>query len=152
MEFRRLVPLVLPAIAGLAGGCAHREPAAVARAPAVEEGVVTEIEGDSLVLRTADDQPVALPLDLGAGPEVVFDDTVVGTGALVEGSSVRVFYRDEGELPATVERIEILTGDEGAGVRRRAARPGPPPAGEEDEILEPRPSPADESSEPGLGP
>jgi hypothetical protein len=129
----------------LAGAaCAHDRPLATATAPRVEEGVVTELEGDFLVVRTADEAPVAMPFDLAADPEVLFDDTRVGTGALIEGASVRVFYRGEGDVPATVERIEILSGEEGAAVRARAARPGP--AAEEDEILEPRTSPAPDVS------
>lgn len=137
----------------LAGGCAHREPAAApASVPRVEEGVVTRLEEDSLVVRTADDEPVAMPFDLGAGPEVVFDDTQVGTGAIIEGASVRVFYRGEGELPATVERLEILAGEEGAGVRARAARPGPREVEDEEGILAPRTTPADPASEPGTLP
>jgi hypothetical protein len=139
MGFRAVALCVL--LAGAA--CAHERPIATASAPRVEEGVVTELKGESLVVRTADEEPVAMPFDLAADPEVIFDDTRVGTGALIEGTSVRVFFRGDGEVPATVERIEILSGEEGAGVRARAARPGRPA---EDEILEPRTSPAPDVS------
>lgn len=142
----------LPLLAALVAvaGCAHRGPMATRNdEERVEAGVVTRLENQSLVVRTAEEEPVAMPFDLSEDPTVLFDHTNVGIGALIEGTSVRVFYREEGDLPASVERLEIVTGEEGASIRKRAARPGPRPTSEEEEILAPRRTPAEEPSGPG---
>lgn len=147
MRIRRLVSLAGLALALAPAGCTHRAPLVErAAVPRVQEGVVTGIEQDAITVRTADRQPVAMPFDLGADPEVVFDDTRVGTGAILEGVPVRVFYEGNGQLPATVDRVEILAGDEGDRVRERAARAGPAPVEEQDEILAPRTTPAEPPS------